>query len=49
MEKRTMNSSCIALNYDIFRELYDIDLQRSADNISSFDPDNENEKQELPF
>lgn len=49
MEKRTMNSSCIALNYDIFRELYDIDLQRSANNISSFDPDNENEKQELPF
>lgn len=33
MEKRTNNSSCIALNYDIFRELYDIDLQRTVDSI----------------
>lgn len=30
MEKRETNSSCIALNYDIFRELYDIDLLRSV-------------------
>lgn len=45
MEKRFTNSSCIALNYDIFRELYDIDLQRSND------PENETGggKQDLPF
>ena len=34
MEKQTTNSSCIALNYDIFRELYDIDLQRKPDDES---------------
>lgn len=31
MEKRTTNSSCIAVNYEIFRELYDIDLQRTPE------------------
>ncbi|MFK2684011.1 DNA primase [Bacteroides fragilis] len=40
MEKQSTNSSCIALNYDIFRELYDIDLQRKPDDES---------KQELDF
>jgi hypothetical protein len=29
MEKQCTVTTCIALNYDIFRELYDIDLQRS--------------------
>jgi DNA primase catalytic core len=46
MEKKTINSSCIALNYDIFRELYDIDLLRS-DNDSS--ESNDSAKQPLPF
>lgn len=30
-EKQGTNSSCIALNYDIFRQLYDIDLQRTPE------------------
>lgn len=30
-EKQETNSSCIALNYDIFRQLYDIDLQRTPE------------------
>ena len=47
VEKRFTNSSCIALNYDIFRELYDIDLQRSA-NESSLGTTDET-KQPLPF
>jgi hypothetical protein len=29
MERQGASTSCIALNYDIFRELYDIDLQRT--------------------
>ena len=28
--KKETNSSCIALNYDVFKELYGIDLQRST-------------------
>ena len=47
VEKKFTNSSCIALNYDIFRELYDIDLQRSA-NESSLGTADET-KQPLPF
>lgn len=31
VEKRFTNSSCIAINYEIFQELYGIDLQRSSD------------------
>ncbi len=31
VEKRLTNSSCIAINYEIFRESYDIDLQRISD------------------
>ena len=46
VEKRFTNSSCIALNYDVFRELYDIDLQRSSD--ESLDS-SEGSKQPLPF
>ena len=40
MEKQTTNSSCIALNYDIFRELYDIDLQRKPDDESKQELEN---------
>lgn len=45
MEKRNTNSSCIALNYDIFRELYDIDLQRN----NNLDNEDDDTKQELTF
>lgn len=47
MEKRNVTSSCIALNYDIFRELYDIDLQRNCDPEPEDTPTDE--KQPLPF
>ncbi|WP_300877863.1 hypothetical protein [uncultured Bacteroides sp.] len=42
VEKRSTNSSCIAINYEIFQELYGIDLQRSPDNeASTSNPDND--------
>lgn len=42
VEKRTTNSSCIALNYELFRELYDIDLQRTPEkDIYTPNPDND--------
>ena len=47
IEKKFTNSSCIALNYEIFLELYDIDLRRSGDELSSKSVDNN--KQPLPF
>lgn len=47
VEKRMTNSSCIALNYDVFRELYDIDLQRSSNESSS--GSSNTSKQPLPF
>ena len=42
-EKQETNSSCIALNYDIFRQLYDIDLQRTPET------DNNSLEEQLPF
>ncbi len=42
MEKRSTNSSCIAINYELFRELYDIDLQRNPEeDIPTANPDND--------
>lgn len=42
VEKQGTNSSCIALNYEIFRELYGIDLKRSVGkNLSTPNPDND--------
>jgi len=54
MEKKEANSSCIALNYDIFMELYGIDLQRDPekhDAESGQQPPLENpeQHQKLPF
>ena len=31
VEKQSTTSSCIAINYDVFRQIYDIDLQRSEE------------------
>lgn len=45
-EKQEANSSCIALNYDIFRQLYDIDLQR-APSVEKTESDSPEEP--LPF
>lgn len=44
---KTANTSCVALNYNVFRELYDIDLERKFGD----DPEknNETEAQPLPF
>lgn len=47
IEKKFTNSSCVALNYDIFRELYDIDLRRSSTDPSSESADKS--RQPLPF
>lgn len=42
VEKKSTNSSCIAINYEIFRELYDIDLQRNLEEKSpSLNPEND--------
>lgn len=42
VEKQGANSSCIALNYEIFRELYGIDLKRSLTKESTTpNPDND--------
>ncbi|MDR3119110.1 MAG: hypothetical protein LBU44_06780 [Mediterranea sp.] len=43
MEKRFHNSSCVALNYDIFRELYDIDLKRAVDDIPVYVSDSQDD------
>lgn len=43
-EKQETNSSCIALNYDIFRQLYDIDLQRTPEVEK-----NSSQEEPLPF
>ncbi len=43
--KRQTNSSCIALNYDLFKEFYNIDLTRT---ISSEEPES-NEPEDIPF
>jgi DNA primase catalytic core len=53
IEKSTV-SSCVALNYDIFRELYDIELQRSSgEDQSATDQStadsNASQAQPLPF
>ncbi len=42
-----INTSCIALNYNIFRDLYDIDLERKSSQENS--NNNETEAQPLPF
>lgn len=42
VEKKCTNSSCIAINYEIFRELYSIDLQRgSEESRVDANPDND--------
>ena len=42
VEKKCTNSSCIAINYEIFRELYSIDLQRGSEESRVDDnPDND--------
>ena len=42
VEKQGTNSSCIALNYEIFRDLYGIDLKRSVDKtMNTPNPDND--------
>jgi hypothetical protein len=43
MERHGASTSCIALNYDIFRELYDIDLQRTEA------PETEIDESDKPF
>ncbi len=49
IEKSTV-SSCVALNYDIFRELYDIELQRSTeDGTPAHTVDDDTQPQPLPF
>ncbi|MDR1116615.1 MAG: DNA primase [Tannerella sp.] len=45
MERHGASTSCIALNYDIFRDLYDIDLQRS----DTTDPAAEIDESDKPF
>ncbi len=41
---KNANTSCVAINYNIFRELYDIDLERKANEES-----NNEEAEKLPF
>lgn len=41
---KNANTSCVALNYNIFRELYDIDLERKAN-----EENNNEEAEKLPF
>lgn len=46
VEQRKQNTSCIALNYDVFRQYFDIDLERSGQE----EPEAEEKKQQdLPF
>lgn len=60
VEKRMLNSSCIAINYDVFRELYEIDLQRETPCDEPLEPELNNvelpepvlgtiEQADLPF
>lgn len=46
VERQEAISSCIAINYDMFRQIYDIDLQRKPEGT---DESKESEKEELPF
>ncbi|MDR2915592.1 MAG: DNA primase [Tannerella sp.] len=45
MEKKCVATSCIAINYNIFRDLYDIDLQRTE----SSEPEYELSDEDKPF
>ena len=48
VEQQTANSSCIAINYDTFRQIYDIDLQRRTEQPGT-NLKGESDKQDLPF
>ena len=46
MDPKSTTTSCLALNYDVFRQYFDIDLERSE----SDEPEVEEKKQQdLPF
>nr|DAV70585.1 MAG TPA: DNA directed DNA polymerase [Caudoviricetes sp.] len=47
VERQEAISSCIAINYDMFRQIYDIDLQRKPE--ESEDSKHESNKEDLPF
>jgi len=49
MEKQGTNSSCIAMNYDIFTDLYDIDLLRHDDVREEGSKDPIQDDKDLPF
>ena len=47
VERQEAISSCIAINYDMFRQIYDIDLQRKPEGED--EPKQESNKEDLPF
>lgn len=49
MEPKSQNTSCIALNYDVFRQYFDIDLERNKPDEVSEAGNNEKKQQDLPF
>ena len=55
METKTSMTSCIALNYDLFRDYFDIDLERSELPEQPEHPEEsksietENKTQDIPF
>ena len=47
VERQEAISSCIAINYDMFRQIYDIDLQRKPEGEDELKQ--ESNKEDLPF
>ena len=49
MEPMTQNTSCLALNYDIFRQYFDIDLERGEQEEENETAKDGKKQQDLPF
>lgn len=49
VERQEAISSCIAINYDMFRQIYDIDLQRTPSETEEKNNKHDSDKEELPF
>ncbi len=47
VEKQSTTSSCIAINYDVFRQIYDIDLQRTEPTEDEMAESEDSNKQNL--
>ena len=47
VEKQSTTSSCIAINYDVFRQIYDIDLQRSEEESAADEMQKEDSNKQI--